>query len=103
MGPFRIRTIRVTKNDTGVQKDDDGLPREEFPNWGSGLRPGQRYLNRRGIEPFEGRAPRPTDTGPEEWAACFERILSATSQRTCPVLFSEMSLSAAAPEDMPAA
>ena len=42
--PFEFR-IHVTNNDAGVQKDDDGFPREEFLNGGPGLRPGQRYLN----------------------------------------------------------
>ena len=53
---------------------------------------------------FEGHVPnvRPTGTSPEEWAACSERILSAAGQKTYPVVFSEMSLSPATPEDVPA-
>ena len=42
------------------------------------------------------------DTGPEDGAVCSERILSAAAGRMHPVEFSEMSLSAAATEDMPA-
>ena len=38
MKTHRIYTIRVTKKDAGVKEDDDGLPWEEFLNWGPGLK-----------------------------------------------------------------
>ena len=53
-------------------------------------------------EPFERRVPRLTDTGPEDVAVCSERILWAAARRTYPVVFFEMSLSEAIPEDVPA-
>ena len=49
---------------------------------------------------FEGCVPWPTDTGPEDGPVCVERILSVAARRTCLVVFSEMSLAPAAPEDM---
>ena len=51
---------------------------------------------------FEGRIPRPTEHGPEDRAVCSEGILSVAARRTRPVVFSEMSLSAAALDDVPA-
>ena len=53
---------------------------------------------------LEGHVPnvRPTGTSPEEWAACSERILSAAGRKMFPVVFPEMSLSAANLEDVPA-
>ena len=55
----------------------------------------------RGGEAFESCVPRPTGTGLEHGDVCSERILSAAVRKTCLVVFSEMSLSAAAPEDVP--
>ena len=51
---------------------------------------------------FEGRIPQPTEHGPEDGAVCSEGMLSVAAQRTRPVVFSEMRLSAAAPNDVPA-
>ena len=49
---------------------------------------------------FEGRAPRLAGTGPEDGAVCSERILSTAAWRTSPVVFSYMSASKAAAEDV---
>ena len=69
----------------------------EFLNGGRRLWPGQRCLNR----PGKGGRSR-TDTDPEDGVIWSERILSAAARGTWPLVFSEMSVSAAAPEDVPA-
>ena len=38
-------TMGASKDDTVVQKEDAGRPREEFVNGGCGIRPSQRHLN----------------------------------------------------------
>ena len=81
--------IGDTKDDAGVQKEEAGL---------SG--PGKGLSTDLVREPFEGRVPRPTDTGPGNRAVCCERLLSAAARRLCPVVFSELRLSAPALQDV---
>jgi len=100
--PFKY-AIGATKDDAGVQKEDAGLPQEECLSGGPGLpaRSKVSQCTQYGL-PCEGRAPRPGDSGPEDEAVCSGRILSAAAWRTRPAQFSELSLPAAAPEDVPA-
>ena len=81
--------IGDTKDDAGVQKEDAGS---------SG--PGKGLSTDLLREPFESRVPRPTDTGRGNRAVCCERILSAAARRLCPVVFSELRLSAPALQDV---
>ena len=50
--------------------------------------------------PFECHVTLVTDTCPEDGAACSERIQLAVAWKLRPVVFSDMSLSAATPEDV---
>ena len=84
-------TIGASKDDAGVRNEDAGS---------SG--PVKGISADQVLGPFEGLILRPTDTCPEDGAVCSERILWAAAQRTCPVVFSEMGLSAAGPQDVPA-
>ena len=69
------------------KKRTPGFAKEKFLNWGRGSWPSQRYLNR---------------AGTEDGAECTENKLLAAARKMRPVVFSEMSVSTSAPDDVPA-